>query len=80
MKILFNIILIFLAIAFIFPRVIRWVFRLFLNDQFSKAEREFMREKTNARKREGKVNVDYSPPAREGYKGGDYIDYEEVKD
>ncbi|MFT4031301.1 MAG: DUF4834 domain-containing protein [Siphonobacter sp.] len=80
MKILFNIILIFLAISFIFPWLVRWIFRMFLADQFSKAERDFIREKQAQKKREGKIKVDYVPPTKKGYEGGDYIDYEEIKE
>ncbi|WP_420154517.1 DUF4834 domain-containing protein [Siphonobacter sp.] len=77
---IFKILLVVMAIGFIFPRIVRWVFRLFLKDQFSRVEREFRQEKAQNRQREGKVNVDYAPPQKEGYKGGDYIDYEEVKE
>lgn len=77
---IFKILLVVMAIGFIFPRIVRWVFRLFLKDQFSRVEREFRQEKAQNRQREGKINVDYTPPQKEGYKGGDYIDYEEVKE
>ncbi len=77
---IFKILLIVMAIGFIFPRIVRWVFRLFLKDQFSRVEREFRQQQQQGRQREGKVNVDYTPPQKEGYKGGDYIDYEEVKE
>ncbi|WP_133163281.1 DUF4834 domain-containing protein [Siphonobacter curvatus] len=77
---IFKILLVVMAIGFIFPRIVRWVFRLFLKDQFSRVEREFRQEKAQNRQREGKINVDYAPPQKEGYKGGDYIDYEEVKE
>ncbi|MDQ1087368.1 DUF4834 family protein [Siphonobacter sp. SORGH_AS_1065] len=79
---IFKIFLVIMAIGFIFPRIVRWVFRLFLKEQFSRVEREFRQDQqrsSQSRPREGKINVDYAPPRKEGYKGGDYIDYEEVK-
>ncbi|KAB7728658.1 DUF4834 domain-containing protein [Rudanella paleaurantiibacter] len=72
LKILF---IIALLIAFV-PPVRRFVFYLLVGRQLVKEQRR----QTPPRRREGDTKVDYVPPRPDSpYKGGEYVDYEEVK-
>lgn len=67
----------FLIIVFV-PSVRRFVFWLLVGRQLAKEQ-----EKQNARhkpRREGETNVQSNSPSKgSGFKGGEYVDYEEVK-
>lgn len=74
--------LILLIIFFVFPPLLRYFFRLFIRDQFNKAQQQFYGQQKPPRP-DGKIDVDFVPQKKsktENFKGGDYIDYEEVKD
>lgn len=76
-----------LFFIFVFPTVLRWVLRLFIANQVNKAQRDFFQQQDqpqsrgNGRAKGDKINIDHIPNKNDskGYKGGDYIDYEEVK-
>lgn len=74
--------LIILVVFFLFPIVVRYLFRLFIQDQYRKAQNQFYQEqkKQTRRQRDGEIKVDYTPPQKDHLKGGEYIEYEEVKD
>ncbi|MCY7359834.1 MAG: DUF4834 family protein [Rudanella sp.] len=71
LKILFVFILL---IAFV-PPVRRFVFYLLVGRQLVKEQRR--QEPTH--RREGETRVDHVPPRPNTNKGGDYVDFEEVK-
>lgn len=75
--------IILLVIFFVFPPLLRYLFRLFIKDQFQKAQKQFYNEHARPQRPEGRIDVDYVPPQKgkgQDFKGGEYIDYEEVKD
>ncbi|MCY7351843.1 MAG: DUF4834 family protein [Cytophagaceae bacterium] len=76
MKFIFTLILIFVLV----PPLLRLVIRLFLSNQVSKAQRQVHEQQRAAQRHEGRINVDRTPPRKDDFKGGDYVDYEEVKD
>lgn len=78
-KILF---VIFLVIAFV-PPVRRFLFWLIVGKQLTKEQKRYNQQQAKQqRKREGEINVDYVPKDSKGkgFEGGQYVDYEEVKD
>lgn len=70
MKFILIVFLFLMLMSWVFPRLVRWMFRMFLNDQFNKAQQTF--HKDSQTKKPVQKNT--------GYKGGDYVDYEEVKE
>lgn len=70
-KILFIVILL---IAFV-PPVRRFVFYLLVGRQLVKDQRR----EAPPRRREGETRVDHVPPRPNTTKGGEYVDFEEVK-
>ncbi len=79
MGLLFKIVLFGLVIYYIFKTIRGFVFRI-LGGQ---PQRQTPRQST-PRRREGEINVEYSPKDKKrekgaGSKDGDYIDYEDVK-
>ena len=70
-KILFIVILL---IAFV-PPVRRFVFYLLVGRQLVKDQRR----QEPIRRREGETRVDQVPPRSSTNKGGEYVDFEEVK-
>ena len=76
MKIIFNIVLIFLALVAFVPPFRRFLFYLLVGRQLVKQQRkQEQREATG-------VRVDKTPSNSKGsrFEGGEYVDYEEVKD
>ncbi len=68
----------FLVIAFV-PPVRRFVFYLLVGRQLVK-EQEKQSAQTRRKTQGGNVNVDYVPPKGDStLKGGEYVDYEEIK-
>ncbi|RIV22511.1 DUF4834 domain-containing protein [Fibrisoma montanum] len=67
----------FLIIAFV-PPVRRFVFYLLVGRQLVKEQK---RQQPFGKRREGDVRVDSKTPKSDGttFKGGEYVDYEEVK-
>ncbi|PWJ58382.1 hypothetical protein CLV98_104241 [Dyadobacter jejuensis] len=80
MKIVFNILLIFfLLIAFV-PMFRRFIFHLLVGRQLVKEQKKQYQAYKRGQSHEG-VRVDKSPPNndRSDFKGGEYVDYEEIK-
>ncbi|MFC4874786.1 DUF4834 family protein [Negadavirga shengliensis] len=83
---LLKIIIFFIALGWIFSSLLRYFLRSKLKkfvDQVQEAQRADYRSKNQPR--DGNVNVDYVPKdykkkSSGNISGGDYIDYEEVKD
>lgn len=79
LKIIFVIVLI---IAFVAP-VRRFLFWLIVGRQLTKVQKRYNQQTQKHRaKQEGEINVDYVPNKgkKDDFRGGQYIDYEEVKD
>lgn len=72
---LFKIFFITVLLILFVPPVRRFLFYLLVGRQLVKEQR---RHQTPNR-REGETRVDYVPPKSSGQKGGDYVDFEEVK-
>lgn len=79
-----KIIIFFIAIGWLLSSLVKYFLRSKLKrfvDQVNEAQREQHRQ--SRRPRNGNVNVDFVPKDQKTSntrKGGDYIDYEEVKD
>jgi hypothetical protein len=66
-------------IFFVLPWVFRWALRFYVAKKINEAQNRQNQSQYTSRK-DGKINVDYVPPKnQERFKGGDYVDYEEVK-
>lgn len=79
-KFILNILLIFIALIIFVPVFRRFLLHLLVGRKLVKEQR---RANEAFRKREEKdgIHVDNQPRDRSGtIKGGDYIDYEEIKD
>ena len=75
MKIIFNIFLLFgLLIAFV-PPFRRFMFWLLVGRQLVKEQKKTQKKQSKA----GEVRVESRPDNPSRFKGGDYVDYEEVK-
>lgn len=72
---LFKILFVFILLLVFVPPVRRFVFYLLVGRQLVKEQRR--QEPT--RRREGETRVDHVPPRPNNTKGGEYIDFEEVK-
>ncbi|ODS82729.1 MAG: DUF4834 domain-containing protein [Cytophagaceae bacterium SCN 52-12] len=78
MKLFFNILLIFFFLIIFVPIFRRFLFHLLVGRQLVKEQK---RANAAYRKNPGKVNIDSQPEnSSPSIKGGEYIDYEEVKD
>jgi len=79
MKIVFNIFLILvLMIAFV-PPFRRFLFHLLVGRQLMKEQRKYQNA-GRPPQREGSIRVDADPNKPDSrFKGGEYVDYEEVK-
>ncbi len=75
-------------ILFVFPRLLKWALRGFVVSQINKAQQNYQQQQQpnyqSSHKREGQIDVDFVPPksgkSSDDFRGGEYIDYEEVKD
>ena len=70
-----------LLIAFV-PPVRRFLFWLVVGRELVKEQKKQHKQTQQNYKKEGQINVDYVPKDAKGhdFKGGEYIDYEEVKE
>lgn len=77
----FKFLIITFAIMYFFPRVLRWGLKMFIGSQISKAQNEF-KSQQKPKQKEGEIKVDYTQSTKKGenLRGGEYVDYEEVKD
>ena len=84
MKLLFNIILIFFILIAFVPLFRRFIFHLLVGRQLIKQqERQYKAQKQQDKQNmRGGVRVDNVPPGANQssqFRGGEYVDYEEVK-
>ncbi len=70
------------AISYFFPRVLRWGLKMFIGSQINKVQNDFKNQAKTKPQKEGEIKVDYTKSNKkdEHLKGGEYVDYEEVKD
>ncbi|MCE7040929.1 DUF4834 family protein [Dyadobacter sp. CY312] len=80
MKIIFNILIIFLLLIAFVPFFRRFIFHLLVGRKLVK-EQERQYKAQQQRARQTGVRVDNVPPDinQSRFKGGEYVDYEEVK-
>jgi len=80
MKIIFNILVIFLLLIAFVPFFRRFIFHLLVGRKLVK-EQERQYKAQQQRARQTGVRVDNVPPDinQSRFKGGEYVDYEEVK-
>ncbi len=76
----FKFLIITFAIMYFFPRVLRWGLKLFISNQMDKVQQDF-KTQAKPKQKEGEININFDKKAAnsEHLKGGEYIDYEEVK-
>ncbi len=93
MKFFITLLLIFFLLRLVMPYIIRWALQAFVKRTIRKGgftgtfgQAPFSQESFQQRPApEGKINIDYVPeenqPKANGndFKGGEYVDYEEVK-
>lgn len=85
---LFKIILILIALYYLFYLGFRYVFPWLLKRYIRKTQEKFYGNRTqqsrnNKSKKEGEVNIDYMPDNGKKKKSsdlGEYVDYEEIED
>ncbi|MEI7586577.1 DUF4834 domain-containing protein [Runella sp.] len=79
MKILFNILLIFIFLIAFVPSFRRFMFWLLVGRQLVKEQKKANQQ---PKRREGEIRVEPGPSNanQSRFGGGDYVDYEEVKD
>jgi hypothetical protein len=80
MKIIFNILIIFLLLIAFVPFFRRFIFHLLVGRKLVK-EQERQYKAQQQRARQAGVRVDNIPPEvnQSRFRGGEYVDYEEVK-
>jgi|GEM_PF-6720985 len=76
MKFLFTLILIFVIV----PPLLRLALRFFISNQVSKAQRQVAEQQRAAQRNQGRTRVETPPSRPDSFKGGEYVDYEEIKD
>ncbi|MDQ4141696.1 MAG: DUF4834 family protein [Bacteroidota bacterium] len=94
MKFFITLLVIFFLLRLLMPYIIKWVLQAFVKRTIRKGgftgtfgqppfqQNPFQQQQ---RTQEGKVNIDYVPngnktkPDGSDFKGGEYVDYEEVK-
>jgi hypothetical protein len=82
MKLVFNIILIFLLLIAFVPFFRRFIFHLLVGRQLIKQQEKQYRAQQQQQGPKGGVRVDHVPPGSNQssqFRGGEYVDYEEVK-
>ncbi|MDR6807376.1 hypothetical protein J2Y45_004290 [Dyadobacter sp. BE34] len=85
MKVLFNILFIFLLLIAFVPFFRRFLFHLLVGRQLIKQQEKAYRaqqQAERARTKPGGIRVDSAPQSNSEssrFKGGEYVDYEEVK-
>jgi len=81
MKLLFNIVIIFLLLIAFVPFFRRFIFHLLVGRQLIKEQERQYRAQKQQRANPG-VKVDNAPPhsgPSSRFRGGEYVDYEEIK-
>ncbi|KPM49201.1 hypothetical protein [Jiulongibacter sediminis] len=78
LKIIF---IVFLVIAFV-PPVRKFLFWLVVGRSMVNEQKKYNQQSQKQNRKDGDINVDYVPKNAKGhdYRGGEYVDYEEVED
>lgn len=73
--------IVFLVIAFV-PPVRKFLFWLVVGRSMVNEQKKYNQQSQKQKRKEGDINVDYVPKEAKGhdYRGGEYVDYEEVED
>ncbi|MGR3809037.1 DUF4834 domain-containing protein [Jiulongibacter sp. NS-SX5] len=73
--------IVFLVIAFV-PPIRKFLFWLVVGRSMVNEQKKYNSQTKTQSRKEGDVNVDYVPKDAKGhdYRGGEYVDYEEVED
>ena len=90
MSVLFKFLLFFFITLWLISRLARFAVRIFLGRAAKQAgergytyQRTYHTQQKKSSPRDGNVNIDYVPKEsksmQDNFKGGDYVDYEEVK-
>lgn len=79
---MFKYIFIVILILILIPPVRRWLFWLVVGRQLVKEQKKQNQQRGKTQQKKGDINIDYVPnnAKKDGFKGGEYVDYEEVKD
>lgn len=79
---MFKILLIFLLLLAFVPPLRRFLFWLIVGRQMVNEQKKYNSQSQNKQKPEGDIKVEYIPKDKNDneLKGGQYIDFEEVKD
>lgn len=79
---MFKYIFIVILVLILIPSVRRWLFWLVVGRQLVKQQKKQSQQRSKAQQRTGDINIDYVPneSKKTGFKGGEYVDYEEVKE
>ncbi|MFB0909030.1 MAG: UPF0716 family protein affecting phage T7 exclusion [Spirosomataceae bacterium] len=79
---MFKYIFIVIIILILIPQVRRWLFWMIVGKQLMKEQKKRQSQYKSTAKKKDDVNIDYVPGdgKKDGFKGGEYVDYEEVKD
>jgi len=77
---MFKFLIIFILLLAIVPAFRRFLFWLVVGRQMVNEQKK--RQSTTQTRREGDIRVDYVPQDKDNpkFKGGQYVDYEEVKE
>jgi hypothetical protein len=86
MRFWLTLVIIFFLVRFVLPIVLRWVLKAFVRKQMEKGGFGLHQQPPSGPPpAPGQVRVEYVPPTApetkkpEGFKGGEYVDFEEVK-
>ena len=81
MRLLFNIILIFLLLIAFVPFFRRFIFHLLVGRQLIKEQEKQYKAQQQRQRANAGVRVDVQPDPNQSsrFQGGEYVDYEEVK-
>ncbi|WP_304234009.1 DUF4834 domain-containing protein [Jiulongibacter sediminis] len=73
--------IVFLVIAFV-PPVRKFLFWLVVGRSMVNEQKKYNQQSQKQNRKDGDINVDYVPKNAKGhdYRGGEYVDYEEVED
>lgn len=78
---MFKFLLIFVLLLIFVAPLRRFLFWLIVGRQIVNEQKKYHKQQEQPTRKEGDVKVDYIPKSNDNrFKGGQYVDYEEVKD
>ena len=84
-KFLFIVLLVMFVLRRLLPWIMRWVVGEFVKEHAQRPGTGYNPNAQRSHAADGRVRVDYVPPKPkrqprpDGYRGGEYVDFEEVK-